>query len=861
MIVAYSFIGDLPGYAVDTVHQMRLFYRGPIYFIISDITSPFVSQLRAYDVTIVPYTDVLHPGFQACVDIYRSKFEIVHHLKGREQLFLYSFERFAVLHQLMKQRDLSNVFFLELDNLIYDDPLKWETAFSVKPLAYMMDNTDRCASGICFIRDVSAIEQLVDYFIHFIGTTVKHVTEMTALHEFWESHPDAVQILPTLWSGEDLPPAMSAEYDRYHSVFDAAAAGIYLGGLDPFHTAGVIQKGIQWEHSAIKCGRYQYDWKKDSIGRTVPYVQHPDGSWIRINNLHIHSKELRSNLSIPLSSYEPKTLTRSVQLLFLPELHPLPVMKCVFRELCGCLPTREVYRMEEITDGGLIVLDDAAGAYLQQHAIYNEIARRCPNTVFICWYWTDTSFRPFTHMIHTGEYYVHLEQKKTEIASYEYMMQPSFVPLRLRANDPPHRIGMYPRVAAREYCFMGGGYKMDWVPPMFSGLYHRVIYDNYLSYDERRQIYLSSRFALGFQSEENIRTGHLSQRVFEGLAYGCIVLCENPLASEVTGGAIVHITSREDLIEKMQYYLAHPELILEKQRRGYEWIKQYGTNRYSMSFFLDHIQQYFGMTLEQPVVSVNIMGGLGNQLFQIATAYAYAKRNGGRLQIVRTNSNGNRPLYWDTLLRNVQPYLTAAVPSTLVPWHEWMPTMYSEIPALTTAGIVLGGYLQSAKYFAEYKEEIRALCSDPAQTSIVCQKYAYLLKEKDRVVIVHSRQTDYIAAKEIHGPLTHEYYRVAMARMSTLVKDPIYVLCGDDVSFWTKGDLPVSSAVILMNETDIHTFLLLQQFQHFIMSNSTFIWWCVWLSSAQNVIVPSKWFGPAGPHPYDDIFEPSWEKM
>ena len=84
------------------------------------------------------------------------------------------------------------------------------------------------------------------------------------------------------------------------------------------------------------------------------------------------------------------------------------------------------------------------------------------------------------------------------------------------------------------------------------------------------------------------------------------------------------------------------------------------------------------------------MGGLGNQLFQIATAYAYAKRNGGRLQIVRTTSNGNRPLYWDTLLRNVQPYLTTEVPSTLVPWHEWMPTMYSEIPVLTTAGIALG---------------------------------------------------------------------------------------------------------------------------------------------------------------------------
>ena len=34
------------------------------------------------------------------------------------------------------------------------------------------------------------------------------------------------------------------------------------------------------------------------------------------------------------------------------------------------------------------------------------------------------------------------------------------------------------------------------------------------------------------------------------------------------------------------------------------------------------------------IVSVNIMGGLGNQLFQIAAAYAYAKQTGGQLQII-----------------------------------------------------------------------------------------------------------------------------------------------------------------------------------------------------------------------------------
>ena len=42
----------------------------------------------------------------------------------------------------------------------------------------------------------------------------------------------------------------------------------------------------------------------------------------------------------------------------------------------------------------------------------------------------------------------------------------------------------------------------------------------------------------------------------------------------------------------------------------------------------------------KPIVSVNIEGGLGNQLFKIASAYAYAKKNNGNLQIVKISDCG-----------------------------------------------------------------------------------------------------------------------------------------------------------------------------------------------------------------------------
>ena len=100
-----------------------------------------------------------------------------------------------------------------------------------------------------------------------------------------------------------------------------------------------------------------------------------------------------------------------------------------------------------------------------------------------------------------------------------------------------------------------------------------------------------------------------------------------------------------------------------------------------------------------PVVSVNIMGGLGNQLFQIAAAYAYARKNSGSLQIIHKLDNGNRPVYWETLLQKVKPYLVSSIPSTLEQWSEKLPTMYADMGPLLPQGKYLNGYLQTSKYF------------------------------------------------------------------------------------------------------------------------------------------------------------------
>ena len=104
MNIVYAFVGTLPSYSVETVHQTRLFYDGPIYFILNDLTSPYISILEQYNVIIIPYDSVVNHDFTSLLAVTYNKFCIPKGLKGRENLFIHSFERFYLLHNFYSNK-------------------------------------------------------------------------------------------------------------------------------------------------------------------------------------------------------------------------------------------------------------------------------------------------------------------------------------------------------------------------------------------------------------------------------------------------------------------------------------------------------------------------------------------------------------------------------------------------------------------------------------------------------------------------------------------------------------------------------------------------------------------------------------
>ena len=301
MNIVYVFIGNLPDYSIATVHQARLFFDGPIYFIVSEMSSPYVAVLKEkYDVIIIPYESVRDAEFNNIFDIHSAKFTITPWVHGREKLFIYAFERFFALNNLMKQRGLTDVLFLELDNLIYDNPTKWRTSLKTRGIAYLYDNVNRSSSGCCFIASSEHLEELNRHFIyHILKHTDGLLEEMSALYLYWTKNKDKVLFLPTHWTD----PRYSEELWKHtglfgDSIFDAAAVGIFLGGVELCHSGGVLKTGTKWSLSEIDYTGYRYKWE-DEDGKRIPYIGSQD-KWYRINNLHVHSKVLGPLLSAPL---------------------------------------------------------------------------------------------------------------------------------------------------------------------------------------------------------------------------------------------------------------------------------------------------------------------------------------------------------------------------------------------------------------------------------------------------------------------------------------------------------------------------------------------------------------------------------
>jgi len=300
MNLILSFVGKLPEYIIDCIYQIRLYYTGTLYLIYDDYSSSLLNEINKFNVILIKYDDVNSDSKERLLK-YANKFIETPGLEGRPKLFLTSFERMFLVNELIIKYDLTDNIFMEIDNLIYNNPEKWIEEFSKKEVAYMFHYKEHCSTGILYIKSKTSMKPILDYMIKYIETeNDAWVSEMKAFYKFEKSNENYSYIMPSLFEDKKNNIIEKKIYENYSNhVFDPASYGQFLLGFDIFHTAGVIVTGKSNEAFYIVNNRYKIEWQTATDGYKKPYILDENkNEWILINNLHVHSKDLKSGLSI-----------------------------------------------------------------------------------------------------------------------------------------------------------------------------------------------------------------------------------------------------------------------------------------------------------------------------------------------------------------------------------------------------------------------------------------------------------------------------------------------------------------------------------------------------------------------------------
>jgi len=281
------------------------------------------------------------------------------------------------------------------------------------------------------------------------------------------------------------------------------------------------------------------------------------------------------------------------------------------------------------------------------------------------------------------------------------------------------------------------------------------------------------------------------------------------------------------------------------------------------------------------IVSCFLMGGLGNQLFQIFTTMAYCIRYRRKMVLPYSETLDigiTRPTYWDTLFSRIKRNTTSSdtvdyinedlfcLPQYREPDHH-----YKEIP-LIDQDMLLFGYYQSYKYFEKEKDYVIALLNIHKQQQDIKTKYSEYFDSNYITISMHFRLGDYKEKQDYHPIMPYEYYENSMFNILLYrpFTKPYRVLY-----FCEKEDNDVVNShiqrlhekydaieFVKVDDTieDWKQLLLMSCCENNIIANSSFSWWAGYLNDnpGKFVCYPHTWFGPKAGHDVQDMFPCEW---
>ena len=280
------------------------------------------------------------------------------------------------------------------------------------------------------------------------------------------------------------------------------------------------------------------------------------------------------------------------------------------------------------------------------------------------------------------------------------------------------------------------------------------------------------------------------------------------------------------------------------------------------------------------MIIVNLMGGLGNQLFQYAAARALSNHH--RTSLTYIFSDGyrlaKRSIQIDnfkieaTLLErgDVQDYLPKRKLSRVLYkllgknyegriYREKVDYDFDPDFFNLPDKCYLYGFWQSYSYFAGIENNIRQeiVIKDPSANYLRAEE---CIRKLPNPVSVHVRRGDYLHPKSGFSPVSEQYYRAGNRYILDQFGEYTPVIFTDDTA-WVENNMVYMKGAIFASEFHLEDFedlMLMSKCNHHIIANSSFSWWGAWLNVNPDkcVVAPSDWHSMHSDN--SKLIPPSW---
>ena len=176
-------------------------------------------------------------------------------------------------------------------------------------------------------------------------------------------------------------------------------------------------------------------------------------------------------------------------------------------------------------------------------------------------------------------------------------------------------------------------------------------------------------------------------------------------------------------------------------------------------------------------ITANLMGGLGNQLFQIFATIAHSMKINYDIIFAYSGiltTGKERHTYWNNFMSSLLKYTTLNLDNELTNRdldkfliYREQGFRYSNIPLFTDKNMKLYGYFQSHKYFEDpvVFNKICDMIDLKNQQSDVKFVYKNFFPDETRVISMHFRLGDYKFIQEHHPVMPYEYYDNAITNI------------------------------------------------------------------------------------------------